>query len=205
MEWKSSTTFRKTQVKIGRIHQKNKFFLYKIYFSEQTFSESDRSCDDISCEQSHFGNIKFSLSYTQKCMKKKWQKNRLYEKRYSFEIMKGFYSKFWYDNSKPGSTLCQNFKFVSFELTEITRQRAVRPGRAGPGRFIKNIDYMFKNKHFLFHKHYQNIILKKLMKTSFWSVVHASVIINLHAYVFFFRSYFTFHLTVAVTVIIYTY
>ena len=55
--------------------------------------------------------------------------------------------------------MCSNIESVSFELIEKQRVKErygwARPGRAGPGRFITNIDYMFKNIKKLFYRSYR--------------------------------------------------
>ena len=80
------------------------------------------------------------MRYTQKC-KKKFTKNRHYEKRYNFETKQNFWFEFDTTISKPVSALCWNFK-----------RRAVRSGRASSS-WISII--CAKKKHFLFRKPYR--------------------------------------------------
>ena len=79
-------------------------------------------------KHSDFANIKYFLSYTQKCMKN--AKNCLYEKRNIFKANGDFLFNIWYDNLKTNIRIVSDFQVCVFwsdwEITELL---------AGGGRY----------------------------------------------------------------------
>ena len=81
-------------------------------------------------------------------------KIRPYEKRYNFETKQNFRFKIWYEKFKIGLRIVLKFQVGTFWTDgEIARKN--RYGRAGLGRFIRDIDFMVENKLFLFYKSYR--------------------------------------------------
>ena len=67
-----------------------------------------------------------------------------------------FFSKFdtkIFKSSDQIVSKCQDCIF--WTGGDITRQGALRPGRAGPGQFITDIDHRVKKNRFLFHTPYR--------------------------------------------------
>ena len=105
-------------------------------------------------KQSDFQNNKWLLGYTQKCMKE--AKTGFGRNATIPKLIQIFSSQFDKTILKQVTTLCLNFEFVSFELTDKYRVKK-RYGRDGPGRFFTDIDLMVKQKLFYSINHIKSI------------------------------------------------
>ena len=107
----------------------------KIYFSNETYDNTDRSCDILSRETITFSIYEVFLELYEK-MWEEMAKNRLYGKLYNTNTQANFSEK---NNTalKPKIKLYTNFKISSCEITEkLTfkerhgRAEFSRPGQA---------------------------------------------------------------------------
>ena len=90
-------------MKIGRFELEGDFVRYKHFFSNQTHSKYNSSCDFFYVKQSKFEKkIKLFESYTQKYVKKT-AKIWLPEKRYISENDWHFLFIIWYDKIETGN------------------------------------------------------------------------------------------------------
>ena len=81
--------------------------------------------------------------------KGKWKKSGFTKSDIFSNRRKIFHSKIDFTILKPVTKIHEKLKFVSWELIE---KLPVKIFMAGLGRFITGMDYMIRNKHFLFIK-----------------------------------------------------
>ena len=116
-------------------------------------------------KQSDFGNIKWFSSSTHKWKKKK----SVHEKCYKFEIKDDFCMKFWYKNFKTNIPFVLNFELCIFwtdsvKTVKLSKSVTADSGRAGPGRFITDFNYLVKNKHFCSISHIKKAIAPEISR-----------------------------------------
>lgn len=94
---------KKSQVKFGRFDKKVKNMPHKVYFLNQTYSDSDRSCDVISSEiLKNFNTLSGSAVVRQNVRER--ARNCSYEKCSYLETIEDFWFKISYGSSKHVKT-----------------------------------------------------------------------------------------------------